>query len=149
MPEEDRVAAATSLPVTLLSPDRTVFEGRATHVLARGSLGAFEILPGHEPLMTPLAVGLMELTTEEGTKTFAVHGGFLEMDGASLTVLADAAERGDEIDTDRATAAEQRAQERLETAAEARDDHDTDVTRARSAIARATTRLQASERVHE
>ena len=97
----------------IITAERQVFSDEVDMVIAPGFDGQLGILPKHAPLMTMLRPG--ELTVrKDGEDTFiAVSGGFMEVIGNRVSVLADACERSDEIDERRAEEAMQRAQERL------------------------------------
>jgi len=98
----------------IITAERSVFEGEVDMVIAPGLDGQLGILPRHAPLMTVLKPG--ELTVKKGGEEdmyVAVSGGFMEVIGNRVSVLADACERSDEIDEARAEEAMQRAQERL------------------------------------
>ncbi len=144
MPETETIS---SIPCSIITPRCTVFSEPAVRILVHGAGGAFEILPGHEAVMTPVAISLLEVYTgEEQKHVFAVHGGFLDMDGEALTILADTAERADKIDIRRAQEALARARERLEVVSSA-DAHEIeiDIDRAKLALLRATMRMKAGE----
>jgi F-type H+-transporting ATPase subunit epsilon len=98
-------------------------------------------LPHHSPLMTILEPG--ELLVRKGGEEFslAISGGFLEVRPDHVIVLADQAERADEIDTSRASEARERAKERLKHPAA-----DIDRTRAEAALTRAMTRIRVAEK---
>ena len=106
-----------------------------------GSEGYFGVLPGHTPLLASLTVG--ELWYRKGTeKTYlAIAFGFAEVLPDRVTILARLAERAEEIDTERAEAARQRAEQRLT------DKTDIDYERARAALLKAMTRLQVASRI--
>jgi F-type H+-transporting ATPase subunit epsilon len=97
----------------IITAERRVYSGEVDMVIAPGFDGQLGILPRHAPLMTMLKPG--ELTVrKDGEKIYvAVSGGFMEVLGNRVSVLADACERSDEIDEERAQEAMQRAQERL------------------------------------
>ncbi len=97
----------------IVSVERIVFSGDVDIVIAPGREGQLGILPGHAPLMTTLNAG--ELIARQGGEEFilAISGGFLEVLPDRVIVLADAAERAEEIDMARAEAARKRAQEQL------------------------------------
>lgn len=97
----------------IITAERQVYSDEVDAVVAPGLEGQLGILPHHAPLMTALQPG--ELTIrKDGTESFlAVTGGFMEVLGDKVTILADAAEQSDEIDEQRAQAAMERAQERV------------------------------------
>ena len=144
MPEAE---AITAMPCDIITPRQTVFSEPTQRLVVHGIAGNFEILPGHEAVMTPLAISLMEVFTSGDQKyVFAIHGGFLDMDGQAITVLADTAERADKIDIERAQKALSRAKDRLEVVSSA-DAHEIeiDIDRAKLALLRATMRMQAGQ----
>ena len=98
----------------IITAERQVYSDEVDMVIAPGIDGQLGILPRHAPLMTILKPG--ELTVrKEGEEDLyvAVSGGFMEVLGNRVSILADACERSDEIDEERAQQAVQRAQERL------------------------------------
>ena len=103
------------MPMTLeiITAERQVYSDEVDMVIAPGFDGQLGILPKHAPLMTMLKPG--ELTIRKGGEDtyVAVSGGFMEVLGNRVSVLADACERSDEIDEERALEAIQRAQDRL------------------------------------
>jgi len=97
----------------IITAERQVFGEEVDMVIAPGIDGQLGILPHHAPLMTVLQPG--EITIRKGGSDdyLAVTGGFLEVLGNRVSILADAAERSDEIDEERAQEAMRRAQERI------------------------------------
>ena len=131
----------THLTLQIVTPDRLVVREQVDEVEVPGSEGYFGVLPGHTPMLAALAVG--ELWYRKGAdKVYvAIAHGFAEVLPESVTILAQLAERADEIDVDRAEAALKRAQERLAGPAS-----DVDYNRARMALAKSLSRLQVSSR---
>ena len=121
--------------VELVSVERLLWSGDATMVIARTTEGELGVLPGHAPLLGELAPGGTVRIQEEGGEelVFAVHGGFLSVTEAGVSVLAELAERSDEIDVGR-------AQQALERARSAGEDDD----EAAGAAGRAMSRLRAA-----
>jgi len=103
----------TGMKLDIVTAERLVYSDEVDVVVAPGIEGELGILPHHTPLMTTLQSG--ELRVRQGGEEFslAVTGGFLEVRPDRITVLADAAERADEIDMARAEEAKRRAEERL------------------------------------
>jgi F-type H+-transporting ATPase subunit epsilon len=130
----------------ILTPDRAVLDTEVGRVTATSLEGVFEVLPGHEAVLAPLVVGLLAVTKpgESGETLYAIHGGFLEVRGGTATILADAAESGDEVDLERAREARSRAEDRLQRQTD--QPQKPDVDRARAALMRAITRIQAVEK---
>ncbi len=122
----------------VVTPDRVVLSEQAVSLVAPGVLGSFGVLTNHAPFMSELKVGEMRFTTEQGKEVqVAVSGGFIQVFENKITVLADSAERGDEIDVDRARRARERARADLQAASDL-------VTRARAEeeLSRAQNRLR-------
>jgi len=125
----------------IVTAERVVYSEDVDVVVAPGIQGQLAILPHHAPLMTMLQPG--ELMVRKGTEeqSMFVSGGFLEVRGDKVVVLADAAERADEIDTARAEAAKRRAEERIGQYP-AHMDH----ARAEAALLRSLIRLKVAEK---
>jgi F-type H+-transporting ATPase subunit epsilon len=121
----------------IVTAERVVFSDEVEVVVAPGVEGQLGILPHHAPLMTILLPG--ELLVKKGGEEFflAISGGFLEVRPDRVIVLADAAERVEEIDIARAEEAKRRAEERL-----THPTAEVDMARAEAALRRALTRLQ-------
>jgi F-type H+-transporting ATPase subunit epsilon len=97
----------------VVTPERLVLEEDADVVVARGADGDVGILHGHEPLITQLATGEMMYRSGGEDHHLAISGGFLEVRPDKVVVLADIAERSEEIDRDRAERARERAEAAL------------------------------------
>lgn len=122
-----------TLNVELVAPDRSVWSGEASMVVARTTEGDIGILPGHTPLLAALLPGAVRIQRSgEPELVAAVLGGFLSVTGGGVTLLAEAVELAEEIDSSRARDALARAQQ-----AGAEDEE------AVAAAARATARLRA------
>jgi F-type H+-transporting ATPase subunit epsilon len=103
---------AAELNVELVAADREVWSGTATMVVAKTTEGEIGIMSGHEPVLALLVTGVVTVHLEGGeTVTAAVHGGFLSVAEDKVSVLAEVAERSDQIDVARAEAALARAEE--------------------------------------
>lgn len=129
-----------TVKVNVVTPDGPVYEAEVEMVSARAQSGELGILPGHIPLVAPLAIGAVRLKTGSNTDLVAVSGGFLEVRPDQVTVLAQAAEKSDEIDIERALAAKERAERRLQLSKQ----DDVDFRRAELALKRAINRLKVS-----
>jgi len=125
----------------IVTAERVVFSDDVDVVVAPGVEGQLGILPHHAPLMTMLLPG--ELLVRKGGEEFAlvISGGFLEVRPDRIIVLADAAERVEEIDVARAEAAKRRAEELLKTRPP-----EVDVAQAEAALRRSLARLKVVER---
>jgi F-type H+-transporting ATPase subunit epsilon len=120
----------------IITAERLVYSDEVDMVIAPGFDGQLGILPMHAPLMTMLKPGELTVRKDGENMYVAVSGGFMEVLGNKVSVLADACERSDEIDEQRAEQAVQRAQERL-----ANRGSDTELERAVSALRRAQVRV--------
>jgi F-type H+-transporting ATPase subunit epsilon len=126
-----------TMKVELVSPERVLFSGEATQVITR-TLGGGEIafLPGHAPFLAALVENHTRITLADGkVLDVAVHGGFVQVSGDTVSILSDVAELGSDIDRGRAQAAKDRAEETL------RKEHDAE---AAAALSRAHARLNAT-----
>ena len=130
-----------SVRLDIVTAEQLVFSEEVDVVIAPGIDGEMAILPRHAPLMTMLQPG--ELRVRQGSEEFslAVTGGFLEVRPDRVTVLADAAERAEDIDAARAEEAKRRAEERL-----AGRITETDTARAEAALRRSLIRLRVAEK---
>ena len=123
--------ADTPFTFRLVTPQRLLLEAPIVSLEAPGSEGYLGILAHHAPLITPLRPGRLDVRDTEGVESsYAVSGGFLEVSANRATVLADTAERVDEIDRARAEASLKRAEMRLTDASrDAGAPRDTDASR--------------------
>jgi len=123
----------------IITPERTVLESDdARDVLLPAENGEVGILPGHIAMVCSMQVGRIRAQGAEGAVVLATSGGYAEVLEDSITVLAETAERAEEIDVGRATEARDRADRRLRQ----RDDPNVNVERALAALARALNRLR-------
>ena len=130
-----------TLHLEVISAERLVYSDDVSAVIAPGIDGELGILPHHAPLLTVLEPGEL-LIRKDGEETYvAVSGGFLEVMANHVVVLADAVERAEEIDEQRALEAIRRAEERL-----AGRQSDVDLALAVAAMRRAQTRLKIARR---
>jgi F-type H+-transporting ATPase subunit epsilon len=97
----------------VVSVEQSLFEGEADFLVANGADGELGILPHHAPLLTTLRPGPLSIRREGEEQILFVGGGFLEVLPDRVTVLADVAERAEDIDEARAEEARRHAQERL------------------------------------
>ena len=132
-----------SLPFSLeiITPGRIVFTGKVTSVTCPGTEGRFQVLYNHAAFLSTLDVGELTVQNEDGTvHQYAVSGGASQVLQNKMLVLADTAERSDEIDISRAREAQVRAEERL-----AHRETELDLDRARAALFRAVNRLKVAK----
>jgi F-type H+-transporting ATPase subunit epsilon len=135
------MALPTKLQLQIVSADRSLLNETVDEVVIPGFDGYFGVLPGHTPMLAVLQVG--ELWYRQGQEKHYVSlaFGFAEVLPDRVTILAQIAEKADEIDLARAEAAKKRAEERL-----ARPVVDMDAERARISLLKALTRLQVASR---
>jgi len=130
----------STMKLDIVTAEGVVYSNEVDVVVAPGIEGQLGILPHHAPLMTTLQPG--ELRVRKGGEEFslAISGGFLEVRPDRVIILADAAERAEEIDVRRAEEAKRRAEERLR-----QPTPEVDVAEAEAALHRALARLQVVE----
>ncbi len=131
------------LKLEIVTQERRVYSADDVEmVVAPGSEGEMGILPRHAPLITSLQEGVMRVKRAAGREeVLAIHGGFMEVLPDQVTVLADAAERAEEIDLARAEEARQRAEELMKQ----RREDKVDYVRAETALRRSLVRLKIAE----
>jgi F-type H+-transporting ATPase subunit epsilon len=104
------------MKVSIITPERTLFkDSKATRVTLPTAEGEITVLENHIPLVSFLATGEIVVEDENGITPLAVSGGFLEVEGPNLKILADTAEKVEELDMERAEEARKRAEKLLET----------------------------------
>jgi F-type H+-transporting ATPase subunit epsilon len=131
---------AANIRLEVVTPEKEVVNDSAQIVMAPGSMGEFGVLSGHTPFMTSLNTGAVHYRDENGKDQYVfVSGGFAEALPDKVTVLAESAERMEDIDLDRAQAAMERAEKRL---AEDRARENIDSVRAKAALERALVRIK-------
>jgi F-type H+-transporting ATPase subunit epsilon len=127
----------------VVTAERSVFSADVDSITVPGVSGELGVLPHHAPLLTSLAYGEVRIKQGNQETDLAVGGGFLEVRPDKVVVLADMAERAEDIDVARAEAARKRAAERLVLGANVAD-----LIRAEAALRRAETRLRVARRRH-
>jgi F-type H+-transporting ATPase subunit epsilon len=131
------------LRLELATPSRLVVAEEADEVVVPGLTGYFGVLPGHAPLLSLLGVGEVVYRAGRLERYLAVSGGFAEVGADRVTILAETAERPEEIDPARAQAARERAERWL---AARGGDEEVDYPRALAALERAQARLRVAAR---
>ena len=136
------MALPTNIQLHIASADRSLVNEVVDEVEIPGAAGYFGVLPGHTPLLTTLGAG--ELWYRQGNEKhyLALAFGFAEVQPDRVTILAEVAERAEDIDLARAESAKRRAEERIN-----RPDMDMDSERARVALLKSLVRLQVATRV--
>lgn len=132
-----------SIKVDIVSAEGEIHSGEAAMVFAPAKMGEVGIAPRHAPMLTPLSPGEVRVQDESGKEeSFYITGGMLEVQPHLVTVLADTALRGDQLDEAAALAAQQEAEEALKGASE-----ETDVARAQAELAEARARFRAAQKL--
>lgn len=135
------MALPTKIQLEIVTPDKSLVREDVDEVELPGSDGYFGVLPGHTPLLATLQVGEMWYRVGSEKHFLAIAHGFVEVLPDRVTVLAQLAERAQDIDIARAEAAKRRAEERL-----AASIPDIDFERARVAMMKSLIRLQVASR---
>ena len=136
----DELSMSDTFQLEIVTPSRLLVKDAAEEAQIPGLSGYLGILPGHAPLLTELAVGVITYKTGGATHTLSLCWGFAEVLPDKVTILAEAAERPQEIDVERAQKAKGRAEQRLKS-----NDPQVDYTRAEDALQRAETRLNVAK----
>ena len=106
---------AATIKVDVVSAEESIFEGRAKFIALPGEAGELGILPGHTPLITRIRPGAVRIVAENDEEEFVfVAGGILEVQPGVVTVLADTAIRGADLDEAKADEARKRAEEAMQ-----------------------------------
>jgi F-type H+-transporting ATPase subunit epsilon len=135
--------ADKAFKLEIVTPKRIVFSGDVTSFSAPGVLGGFQVLKNHAPLLSNIAIGEVKLVDGSGQESrYATSGGFVEVHENKVILLAETAERSDEIDVGRAEASRDRARKRL-----AEKNAESDLDRARLALFRAMNRLKVANQL--
>jgi F-type H+-transporting ATPase subunit epsilon len=132
-----------TIRVDIVSAEGEIYSGTASMVYAPARLGEVGIAPRHAPLLTALKPGEVRVADTDGKEHFFyVTGGMLEIQPHLVTVLADTAMRGDQLDEAAALAAKQEAEKALEGIAD-----ETDLARAQAELAEAEARYRAAQKL--
>jgi F-type H+-transporting ATPase subunit epsilon len=135
------MALPTQIQLQIVSADRSLVSETVDEVEIPGADGYFGVLPGHTPLLALLGAGELWYRQGQDKHYFSMAFGFAEVQPDRVTVLAQIAERADEIDIARAEAAKKRAEERL-----SKSTVDMDAERARISLLKSLIRLQVASR---
>ena len=134
--------AEKQLLLEVVTPDRLVLSTEAEVVVCPGAEGQFGVLPGHIPFLSALDIGEMYYKAGGKTEYLAVSGGFAEVTGEKVTIVAESAEVGREIDVERARRALERAEKRIAAGKTA----EIDWARAEAALRRSLVRAKVAGR---
>ena len=124
----------------IITHDRTIYDGNVEEIHVTGISGNLGILPGRQPITTPLSIGVTKAKINGATHYFATMGGVFQFSDDNAIILTIACEAESDIDLRRAEEARARAEERL-----SKTEAQVDVSRAEMALARAMTRLKAAK----
>lgn len=127
--------------VRVLTPLGVAHDGRAESLQVRAIDGDLTVLEGHAPLVAPLGPGVLRIRSGSGESRLVIGGGILRVTPEDAVVLADSAERPEQIDVERALAARERAMKRLHTSGAGQ-------VRAQAALERALVRIRAAGTSH-
>ena len=132
-----------TLHVDIVSAEAEIYSGTVTMVFAPAEMGEVGIAPRHTPMLTRMKPGEVRVQSGDGEeKSFYVSGGMLEVQPMLVTILADTALRGDQLDEAAALAAQQHAEEALKGASV-----ETDVARAQAELEEARARYRAAQKL--
>ena len=129
----------TELNLEIITPEKPVFKDQIEAVTIPGTMGSFQVLKDHAPLISSFDVGIIKVKNNSKENFFTTSGGTIEVNENQVLVLADSIENINDIDENRAEKARQRAEERLKKKSE----ENIDEARARAALNRALNRLNA------
>lgn len=135
---------AEKLQLEVVTPKGAVISERVDIVTASGYAGEFGVLANHAPLLSTIKTGILIFKNEGQQEQIMVSSGFCEVSNNKITFLVESAERGRDIDVDRALRAKERAEKRLADAM--RQEEKLNVVRAEAALQRALARIKAAER---
>ncbi|WP_413700809.1 F0F1 ATP synthase subunit epsilon [Psychromonas sp. KJ10-10] len=133
------MARAMTTHLDVVSAETSLFSGRVSHLSVSGQEGELGIMPGHTPLLTAIKPGMVQLVKQDGgEEVIYISGGFLEVQPRGVTVLADTAIRGQDLDQAKALEAERVAKEQLSS-----PNKDIDFAKVTAQLAQAVAQLRA------
>ncbi|MCS7089079.1 MAG: F0F1 ATP synthase subunit epsilon [Thermoflexales bacterium] len=132
------------LHLEIVTTERVVFSGEVDMVTVPGSGGVMGVLPHHAPVLSTLRPGELRVKIGNEVYEYAIGGGFVDIHDNRVIILADSAERADEIDIARAEAARRRAEEMLKNPPASKED----LFQIEAALKRSRVRLQVARRYH-
>lgn len=130
------------LNLEIITPDNPIFNEVIDSVTVPGTMGGFQILKNHAPLISTFEIGIVTVKTGSGQTNFSTSGGTVEVNDNKILILADSIEPVEQIDVDRAEKAKDRAEERLKL----KKDKGIDEVRAEAALKRAINRINAKQK---
>ena len=135
---------AEKIKLEVVTPKGAVISDDVDIVTAPGFAGEFGVLANHAPFLSTIKVGTLRYKKDGTEEEMMISGGFCEVSNNKITLMVESAERGHEIDADRALRAKERAEKRLLQAREQQEKIDR--TRAEAALQRALARLKIAQR---
>src|SRR5210317_1110749 len=135
---------AEQIRLEIVTPKGAIVSEDVDIVTAPGSAGEFGVLANHAPFLSTIKIGTLRYKQDNAEHELMVSGGFCEVSSNKITFLVETAERGTEIDVDRALQAKERAEKRILQAREQQERFDR--TRAEAALQRALARLKIAQR---
>lgn len=126
-----------AINLEIITPEKTAYKDVIDSITIPGTLGSFQVLKDHAPLISSFEVGVITVQKNGNKNYFSTSGGSVEVEKNKVLVLADSVEKVDEIDVDRAKQAKERAEQRLATKHEA----EINESRAEAALKRAVNRI--------
>ena len=135
---------AEKIKLEVVTPKGAIVSDDVDIVTAPGFAGEFGVLANHAPFLSTIKVGTLRYKKDGSEEELMISGGFCEVSNNKITFLVESAERGTEIDVDRALRAKERAEKRLLQAKEQQEKIDR--TRAEAAMQRALARLKVAQR---
>jgi F-type H+-transporting ATPase subunit epsilon len=135
---------AEKIKLEVVTPKGAIVSDDVDIVTAPGFAGEFGVLANHAPFLSTIKVGTLRYKKDGNEVELMISGGFCEVSNNKITLLVESAERGHEIDVDRALRAKERAEKRLLQAREQQEKIDR--TRAEAALQRALARLKIAQR---
>ena len=129
-----------TIQLEIVSAEKSLYSGEVAMVVAPGIAGELGLLPAHAPLLTRIRPGVLKLNMPDGEEEFVyVSGGVLEVQPEKITVLADVAERGEDLDEEEAEKSRKQAEEKMRSAGSSSMDY----AAAQAELAQAVAQLQA------
>jgi len=131
----------STIKIDIVTPEKAIYSGEVDMAVIPGEMGELGILPKHCPLLTTLQTGEIRLNKGDEVESIFISGGFCEVLPDQITVLADVAERADEIDTERAQEALDRAEELMK-----HKDDKADISTAEASLRKSHVRLKLAQK---
>ena len=137
---------ADKIQLEVVTPTGPVVSEQVSIVTAPGIDGDFGVLANHAPMLSTIKIGALSYKTDTSSEFLMISGGFCEVSNNKITFLVESAERGKDIDVDRAMRAKERAEKRI--AEGSRQQESMNAVRAEAALQRALARLKVSKEAH-